>query len=233
MWLQRISQWQEEQSICEHILSPDQAEVLHKFQVTPSTHHLEASPWCAVDDPFTATRYLYNKESWLYSPGLPDLPWEIILKSPIHNLLYQLKKISSLRFFSMLLSWKEHRKCLLRIHWTSCVSPSPPYCYLPKSACISSTFEHASGVHAFPIICCTPATRRRYISKSLLLQCRGFIVEFWCRWSFVVILHRSLEKARYWFWSHWSLGTLLIPSQQMFILFLLNGHKNQGPFETY
>jgi hypothetical protein len=63
MWLQRISQWQEEQSICEHILSPDQAEFLPKFQVTLCTHHLEASPWCAMDDPFTATRYLYNKES--------------------------------------------------------------------------------------------------------------------------------------------------------------------------
>ena len=63
MWLQRISQWQEEQSICEHILSPDQAEFLHNVQVTLCTHHLEASPWCAVDDPFTATRYLYNKES--------------------------------------------------------------------------------------------------------------------------------------------------------------------------
>lgn len=82
MWLHNISQWEEEQSICQNLLSLEQAEFLHKFQVTLCTHHLEASPWCAVDDPYTETRYLYNKENRTYSPALPDLSWEVILKSP-------------------------------------------------------------------------------------------------------------------------------------------------------
>mmetsp|Transcript_20149 Transcript_20149/g.28681 ORF Transcript_20149/g.28681 Transcript_20149/m.28681 type:complete len:350 (+) Transcript_20149:317-1366(+) len=83
MWLQNISQWEKDRSICENLQSSEQAEYLHKFQTTLCTHHPLASAWCAVDDPYAYARYLYNTVDRTYATNLPDLSWEDIV-SPSH-----------------------------------------------------------------------------------------------------------------------------------------------------
>eukprot|EP00590_Aulacoseira_subarctica_P011128 CAMPEP_0172430060 /NCGR_PEP_ID=MMETSP1064-20121228/52917_1 /TAXON_ID=202472 /ORGANISM="Aulacoseira subarctica , Strain CCAP 1002/5" /LENGTH=427 /DNA_ID=CAMNT_0013175851 /DNA_START=94 /DNA_END=1377 /DNA_ORIENTATION=+ len=80
MWLENIQEWEKNRTICENVLSSEQEPFLHKFQETICTHHIEDSSWCAVQDPYEGTSYLYNKVKRTFAgPGsVPHLNWEHI-----------------------------------------------------------------------------------------------------------------------------------------------------------
>jgi len=80
LWLQNIQKWEKEMTICDHVFSSEQAQFLHKFQLSLCTHHIENSDWCAVVDPYAYSSYFYNKKNLTYAQFLPNVSWDSIAK---------------------------------------------------------------------------------------------------------------------------------------------------------